>query len=589
MTVLDHITCPEDLRRLPRRQLPRLAQQIRELILETVLGTGGHLGPNLGVVELTIALHRVFESPRDTILFDTGHQSYVHKILTGRRADFARDLRRPGGLSGYPSRTESVHDVIENSHASTALGYADGIAKARALQGDSDRSVVAVVGDGALTGGMAYEALNNIGAAARSVIIVLNDNGHSYSPTAGAIAAHLGLLRERDPDDTTPTVFDQLGLSYLGPIDGHDIAAVETVLRRARDAARPVIVHTVTDKGRGYGPACADAERLHTVGPHANSGGKPAWTAVFGEELVEISYRRGDIVATTAAMPGPTGLARFAEHFPDRCYDVGIAEQHALASAAGLATAGLHPVVAVYSTFLNRAFDQLLLDIGLHRLPVTLVLDRAGITGPDGPSHHGMWDLTLLATVPGLRAAAPRDATRLRELLWEAVDHEAGPTAVRFPKASVGQDIPAVERHNGLDLLYRAPRRDVLLIGVGPLAAECLDAAHRLAESGIAADVVDPRWVLPIPDALIGLCLRHRLVVVAEDNTGAGAVAAALGRALTEAGSPVPVRGLGLPQEFLRHGNRADLLAEAGLTGTGIADTVRQAHLELVDRQEVTS
>ncbi len=589
MTELEHITCPEDLRRLSPRQLPRLAEQIRELILDTLADTGGHLGPNLGVVELTIALHRVFESPRDTVLFDTGHQAYAHKILTGRREEFARGLRRPGGLSGYPSRAESVHDVIENSHASTALSYADGIAKAHAVQGDTDRAVVAVIGDGALTGGMAYEALNNIGAGARPVVVVLNDNGHSYSPTAGSIAAHLRGLRERRPDDPTPTVFDQLGVTYLGPIDGHDIDALESVLRKARDAAHPVVVHAVTVKGRGYEPACADAERMHTVGPSGRSGGKPAWTNVFGDELVEIGCRRGDIVAVTAAMPGPTGLSRFAERFPDRCFDVGIAEQHALTSAAGMATAGLHPVVAIYSTFLNRAFDQLLLDVGLHRLPVTLVLDRAGITGPDGPSHHGMWDLTLLATVPGLRVAAPRDASRLRELLWEAVGHEAGPTAVRYPKASVGPDIPAVERYNGLDLLYRAPHRDVLLVGVGPLAAECLRAAGHLAEFGIAASVVDPRWVLPIPAALVGACLRHRLVVVAEDNTGSGAVAAALRRALTEAGSAVPVLGLGLPHRFLCHGERADLLAEAGLTGAGITHAVRRAQLELVDRQEVSS
>ncbi|WP_286014092.1 MULTISPECIES: 1-deoxy-D-xylulose-5-phosphate synthase [Nocardia] len=592
MTVLKRIGCPEDLRQLSRHELPALAAEIRELIIETVLRTGGHLGSNLGVVELTIALHRVFRSPRDTVLFDTGHQSYAHKILTGRRPDFTVDLRRSRGLSGYPSRAESAHDVIENSHASTALGYADGIAKARALQGEPGRAVVAVIGDGALTGGMAYEALNNIGAAARPVIVVLNDNGHSYAPTAGAIAAHLARLRERTPGDPTPTVFDQLGLAYLGPIDGHDIPALEAALRRARDAGCPVVVHTVTVKGLGHAPARLDAERMHTTGPRPRPGAeraKPSWTSVFGDELVEIGRHRTDVTAITAAMAGPTGLTRFAEHFPDRCFDVGIAEQHALACAAGLATAGTHPVVAVYSTFLNRAFDQLLLDIGLHRLPVTVVLDRAGVTGPDGPSHHGMWDLTLLATVPRLRVAAPRDAARLRELLWEAVDYDDGPTALRFPKASVGPDIPAAERHNGLDLLYRAPRREVLLIGIGALAAACLDAAHRLAELGIAADVIDPRWVLPVPEALIGACLRHRLIVVAEDNTGAGAVAAALSRALIEAGSPLPVCGLGLPHRFLRHGDRAELLAEAGLTGTGIAEAAHRAHRELVERQEVAS
>ncbi|MBB5917441.1 1-deoxy-D-xylulose-5-phosphate synthase [Nocardia transvalensis] len=583
---LADIDGPDDLRGLPASRLPVLAAQIRRLILDTVRAGGGHLGPNLGVVELTIALHRVFRSPHDTLLFDTGHQAYVHKILTGRREAFARSLRRSGGLSGYPSRAESGHDVIENSHASTALSYADGIAKAYALQGVHDRSVVAVVGDGALTGGMAHEALNNIGAAPeRPVIVLLNDNGHSYSPTAGAVAAHLERLRAGESG--SPTVFEQFGLAYLGPVDGHDVAAIESALCRARDLRRPVVVHVVTVKGQGYGPACVDPERMHTAGPPPRPGTRAvSWTEVFAGELTALGERRPEVAAVTAAMPGPTGLARFADRFPGRCFDVGIAEQHAVASAAGLATAGLHPVVAVYATFLNRAFDQVLLDVALHRLPVTFVLDRAGVTGPDGPSHHGMWDLTLLATVPGMRVAAPRDATRLRDLLGEAIAWDGGPTALRFPKAAVGEDIPAEQRIDGVDVLYRGAHRDVLLVAVGPLAAACVEAARALAAAGIAVTVVDPRWVLPIPDLLVGATLRHRLVVVAEDDVGTGAVAATLGRALTAAGSRIPVRGLGLPHRFLEHGTRADILAAAGLTADGIARAVRSARTELTDAGE---
>ncbi|WP_225729601.1 MULTISPECIES: 1-deoxy-D-xylulose-5-phosphate synthase [unclassified Nocardia] len=574
---LGRVDCPEDLRRLPADLLPALADRIRELIIDTVLGAGGHLGPNLGVVELTIALHRVFESPRETILFDIGHQAYAHKILTGRRDGFVRGLRRPGGLSGYPSRNESAHDVIENSHASAALGYADGIAKARALQGCRDRAVVAVVGDGALTGGMAYEALNNIGAAPhRPVIVVLNDNGLSYSPTTGAIADHLARLR--DGRAVGPNLFEQLGFAYLGPVDGHDIGALESALRRAKRLGGPALVHAVTVKGKGYPPARADAERMHSTGARGGSAAKSvAWTDIFADELVRIGAERADVVAITAAMPEPTGLARFAERFPQRCYDVGIAEQHAVASAAGLATAGLHPVVAIYSTFLNRAFDQLLLDVALHRLPVTLVLDRAGVTGPDGPSHHGMWDLSLFATVPGIRVAAPRDAARLRELVGEAIADWRGPTAVRFPKASVGHDIPALERDGGLDVLHRADGRDVLLVAIGPLAGPCLDVAARLRELGIDASVVDPRWVLPISERLVAAAGCHRLVVVAEDNTRAGGIGAALTRALAEAGQRVPVHALGLPHRFLEQGNRSELLAAAGLTPGSILSAVLSA------------
>ncbi|KZM72629.1 1-deoxy-D-xylulose-5-phosphate synthase [Nocardia terpenica] len=593
-SLLPLVSSPEELQLLPIDQLPQLAAAIRALLLETVLRMGGHLGPNLGVVELTIALHRVFDSPRDILLFDTGHQTYVHKILTGRGRSFARSLRQPGGLSGYPNRHESRHDVIENSHASTALSYADGIAKACALQEEHDRAVVAVVGDGALTGGLAFEALNNIGAAPqRPVIVVLNDNGHSYSPTAGALAAHLHRLRtDRPTGPAAPalsTVFEHLGLNYLGPVDGHDFTALEAALRRAHAMRRPVVVHVVTIKGQGYPPACADPERMHTTGARKAPDTRPpprAWTEVFADVLVELGSRRTDVVAITAAMPGPTGLVRFAQRFPQRCFDVGIAEQHAVASAAGLATAGMHPVVAVYSTFLNRAFDQVLLDVALHRLPVTFVLDRAGVTGPDGPSHHGMWDLTLLNAVPGLRVAAPRDATSLRELLGEAVADGSGPTAVRFPKASVGPDTAALERLQGIDVLHRDRRRDVLLVGVGPLAGECVQAARRLGEHDLGVTVIDPRWVLPVSDLLIGACLRYQLIVVAEDNTVAGGVATALQRALTDTGARIPVRGLGLAHRFLAHGGRAAILAEAGLTGPGIAESVLSAYHELVHEQE---
>lgn len=622
---LRDIDSPERLRALPAAQLPVLAAQLRALIIDTVLNVGGHLGPNLGVVELTIALHRVFRSPRDTLLFDTGHQAYVHKILTGRRAEFAATLRRPGGVSGYPSRAESGHDVIENSHASTALGYADGIAKARALLGESDRAVVAVVGDGSLTGGMAYEALNNIGAARRPVVVVLNDNGHSYSPTAGAIAAHLAALRAAPttPNPLSRNLFEHLGFDYLGPVDGHDCTALESALRQAKRLNRPVVVHTMTIKGLGYEPACTDPERMHTTGPvpvAERAGGRVsapsataergyerpvagaksaadrgpvrggaavpnvvapeprprrrAWTEVFAEEIVRIGEARTDIVAITAAMPGPTGLGEFARRFPDRCFDVGIAEQHAVVSAAGLAMAGMHPVVAIYATFLNRAFDQVLFDVAMHRLPVTFVLDRAGITGPDGASHHGMWDLDMLAGVPGMRVAAPRDAARLRELLAEAVADESGPTALRYPKATVGEDIPAVERWSGLDVLRRAEHPDVLLVAVGPLAGVCLEAAAMLAAAGVQATVVDPRWVLPVAERLTELCAGHDLVLTVEDGTRRGGAGPALAEALSDQGIAVPVRRLALPHRFLPHGERGPLLAESGLTTTEIVHTV---------------
>ncbi|MCX5104449.1 1-deoxy-D-xylulose-5-phosphate synthase [Streptomyces sp. NBC_00264] len=618
MTILESIRGPHDLKALNEAQLDELARDIRQFLIQAVARTGGHLGPNLGVVELSIALHRAFDSPVDRILWDTGHQSYVHKLLTGRQ-DFSK-LRGKGGLSGYPSREESAHDVIENSHASTVLGWADGLAKAHQVLERSDH-VVAVIGDGALTGGMAWEALNNIAAARdRPLIIVVNDNERSYGPTTGGLADHLATLRTTDGYERflswgkdvlqqTPVIgqplyeslhgakkgfkdafapqgmFEDLGLKYLGPIDGHDIAAVESALRRAKRFHGPVLVHCLTEKGRGYPPALRDeADRFHTVGamdpltcaPLAPAGG-PSWTSVFGDEIARIGAERPDVVAITAAMLHPVGLTKFAEAFPDRVWDVGIAEQHAAVSAAGLATGGLHPVVAVYATFLNRAFDQLLMDVALHRCGVTFVLDRAGVTGPDGPSHNGMWDMSLLQVVPGLRIAAPRDADQLRAQLREAVDIDDAPTVIRFPKESVGEPVPAVGRIGSMDVLHRADDADVLLVAVGVLAPVCLKAADLLAGARIRCTVVDPRWVKPVDEALPLLAGRHRLVAVVEDNSRAGGVGSAVGQALRDAGVDVPLRTFGIPEQFLAHGKRAEVLADIGLTPVEIAGRISAA------------
>ncbi|WP_326741316.1 1-deoxy-D-xylulose-5-phosphate synthase [Streptomyces sp. NBC_01768] len=618
MTILESIRGPHDLKALNEAQLDELARDIRQFLIQAVARTGGHLGPNLGVVELSIALHRAFDSPVDRILWDTGHQSYVHKLLTGRQ-DFSK-LRGKGGLSGYPSREESAHDVIENSHASTVLGWADGLAKAHQVLERSDH-VVAVIGDGALTGGMAWEALNNIAAARdRPLIIVVNDNERSYGPTTGGLADHLATLRTTDGYERflswgkdvlqqTPVIgqplyeslhgakkgfkdafapqgmFEDLGLKYLGPIDGHDIAAVESALRRAKRFHGPVLVHCLTEKGRGYPPALRDeADRFHTVGamdpltcaPLAPAGG-PSWTSVFGDEIARIGAERPDVVAITAAMLHPVGLTKFAEAFPDRVWDVGIAEQHAAVSAAGLATGGLHPVVAVYATFLNRAFDQLLMDVALHRCGVTFVLDRAGVTGPDGPSHNGMWDMSLLQVVPGLRIAAPRDADQLRAQLREAVDIDDAPTVIRFPKESVGEPVPAVGRIGSMDVLHRADDADVLLVAVGVLAPVCLKAADLLAGARIRCTVVDPRWVKPVDEALPPLAGRHRLVAVVEDNSRAGGVGSAVGQALRDAGVDVPLRTFGIPEQFLAHGKRAEVLADIGLTPVEIAGRISAA------------
>ncbi|MCQ4083064.1 1-deoxy-D-xylulose-5-phosphate synthase [Streptomyces sp. RB6PN25] len=630
MALLTRIKGPRDLDRLNQEQLVELAGEIRSFLVDAVSKTGGHLGPNLGVVELTIALHRVFRSPRDKVLFDTGHQCYVHKLLTGRQ-DFSK-LKKKGGLSGYPSRAESEHDVIENSHASTVLGWADGLAKANEVLGRTDH-VVAVIGDGALTGGMAWEALNNIAAAKdRPLVIVVNDNERSYAPTIGGLANHLATLRTTDGYERflargkemlerTPVIgqplyetlhgakkglkdfiapqgmFEDLGLKYVGPIDGHDIAAVESALQRAKRFGGPVIVHCLTQKGRGYQPAEQDeADRFHGIGPiHPDTGlpissGGADWTSVFGEEMVKLGHEREDIVAITAAMLQPVGLEGFAKAFPDRVYDVGIAEQHAAVSAAGLATGGLHPVVAVYATFLNRAFDQVLMDVALHKCGVTFVLDRSGVTGSDGASHNGMWDMSILQVVPGLRIAAPRDAEQVRLQLREAIEVDDAPTVVRYSKGTVGPSVEAVGRIGGMDVLRHptesTDRPDVLLVSVGALAPMCLEAAELLDAQGISSTVVDPRWVKPVDEALPGLAAQHRVVVTVEDNGRAGGVGSAVSQALRDAGVDVPLRDFGIPQRFLDHASRKEVLAEIGLTAPAIARQVTGLVARLEGRYE---
>ncbi|MDC0768709.1 1-deoxy-D-xylulose-5-phosphate synthase [Streptomyces sp. HD] len=582
------------LRALPVQELAELAGQIRAFLIEKVCAGGGHLGPNLGVVELTLALHRVFDSPRDSLVFDTGHQAYVHKLLTGRGEDFDT-LRQAGGLSGYPSRSESQHDLVENSHASTALSYADGLAKARQLAGEQERAVVAVIGDGAMTGGLAFEALNNLGAAKdRPVIVVVNDNGRSYAPTAGALAAHLEQLRADGGRGACRNLFTDLGFAYFGPVDGHDTTELEDTLRRARALRRPVVVHVVTVKGRGYAPAEQDeADRLHAVGAVDPATGRPlpstpgasgtpaspvlpSWTSAFSESLLELAEQRADVVALTAAMLRPTGLRAMQERFPERVFDVGIAEQHAVTSAAGLAMGGFRPVVAVYATFLSRAFDQVLMDVALHRLPVTFVLDRAGVTGPDGPSHHGMWDLSVFSAVPGLRIAAPRDTARLKELLAESVAYADGPTLVRFPRGRSPDDLPALERGAAGDVLFRARSgsRDVLLVAAGPMAHRACEAAAELAEFGIGATVIDPRWVLPVSRSLADLAAGYRLVITVEDGLRYGGVGTALLETLGECAATVPVVRLGLPRTFIEHGERERLLERAGLSAKAITNAV---------------
>ena len=609
---LESIAAPSDLAKLSYPALNELSLEIREFLIEKVSKSGGHLGPNLGVVELTIAIHRVFESPKDTIIFDTGHQSYVHKLLTGRISGFDK-LRQRGGVSGYPNRAESEHDVVENSHASTALSWSDGVARGNLIKGDLDKTVVCVVGDGALTGGMSWEALNNIASSDDlKLVIVVNDNERSYSPTIGGLATYLSTLRttsgyEKFLDwgkgvlEKTPVVggpiyetlhgvkkgikdivapqgmFEDLGLKYVGPIDGHDIEAMENALEQAKNFGAPVLVHVITEKGRGHAPAINDAaEKFHAVGIVSPETGVPVaknapnWTSVFSDEICEIGTKRKDVVAITAAMLGPTGLDKFAEKFPKRAFDVGIAEQHAATSAAGLAFTGLHPVVAIYSTFLNRAFDQLLLDVALHKAGVTFVLDRAGITGDDGPSHHGIWDLALTGIVPTLHVAAPRDGAILRETLNEAMNISDAPSLIRFPKGPVGADIPAFERRDGIDVLYRGESADVLLVSVGAMAKICVEAASQAYREGVGVTVIDPRWVKPLPQSLLTMAQRYKSVVVVEDGIRHGGIASTISEMFRDAEISVPIHSIGVPLEFIEHSKRGEIMSDLGITAQNI-------------------
>lgn len=630
MSLLKAIKKPSDLRALSLEQLHDLAEEIRTFLIDNVARTGGHLGPNLGVVELTIGIHRVFDSPTDSIVFDTGHQSYVHKLLTGRQ-NF-ETLRQQEGLSGYPDRAESEHDIVESSHASSSLSWVDGISRANKLTGRSDSYAVGLVGDGALTGGMVWEAVNNIAADKdRKAIIVVNDNGRSYAPTIGGLADQLfGLRQQLDKFRTHPAyenamdklkdrlkdsgpvgkftykslhatkkgikdwwapqgLFEDLGLKYIGPIDGHNQAAVEEALQQAKQYGGPVLVHALTEKGHGYAPALADeADQFHAVGVIDPATGKPvskpsaqSWTSVFGEEIAKVANERDDIVAITGAMLQPVGLKKMSEEHPERVIDVGIAEQHAMTTAAGLAFGGLHPVVCVYATFLNRAFDQLLMDVALHKAGVTIVLDRAGVTGPDGASHHGMWDMALTQIVPNLHLAAPRDADRLREELREALEISDAPSVVRFSKGSVGEPIEAVDRlPDGVDVLARLGDRsapDVLIVSVGAMSELSLDVAQRLNSQGVSVTVVDPRWVLPMPTSVISLAARHRIVVCIEDGVRAGGVGSRLRTEMRAAGVDTALNEVGLPTEFLAHGTRDEVLDRVGLTAQQVArDTLAQ-------------
>ncbi|MDD9152990.1 1-deoxy-D-xylulose-5-phosphate synthase [Plantibacter flavus] len=621
MTVLDQVNGPRDLDGLSEAELVELAGDIRAFLIANVSKTGGHLGPNLGVVELTIAMHRVFDSPTDPMVFDTGHQSYVHKLLTGRQ-EFS-GLRTRGGLAGYPQRSESEHDIVESSHASSSLSWADGISRAFQMTGQDERHVVAVVGDGALTGGMTWEALNNISDDnTRRLVIIVNDNGRSYAPTIGGMARFLSGVRTRrsyrDLRERSQRAFNLLGgpgralyrgvrggahgflsrltnnealysnldIKYIGPVDGHDIHAMEEALTQAKHYGAPVIVHAITEKGRGFQPARDDdADQFHAVGvidpetgEPVGAAARPSWTAVFSEEMLAVAEADDRVVAITAAMLRPVGLHAFAERFPERVHDVGIAEQHAFTSAAGLAFGGLHPVVAVYATFVNRAFDQLLMDVALHRAGVTVVLDRAGVTGPDGPSHHGIWDLAILQVVPRIRIAAPRDGERLREELREAVSIDDAPTVIRFPKGSAPAELPAVERlHDGVDVLRTTEQPDVLIVAVGPMAPIAIDVADRLAQQGIGATVVDPRWVVPVAESLVELAAAHRLVITIEDGIRVGGIGTRIRQTLREAGVDTAVDELGVPDEFIDHASREQILEDAGLTAQQIArDVVAQ-------------
>jgi 1-deoxy-D-xylulose-5-phosphate synthase len=613
--LLDDIKSPADIRDLNQDQLQQLAVEIRTFLVERISETGGHLSPNLGVVELTLAIHRVFDSPRDAVVWDTGHQAYVHKLLTGRSQDF-KSLRQAGGLSGYPSRAESVHDLVENSHASTSLSYALGIAEARLRKGVKG-TVIAVIGDGALTGGMAYEALNQIAhLQPPNLVVIINDNGRSYAPTVGGLAQHLSQLR-LDPryekiketvahglEDVVgrtgreaayrmkqglkqlvapSTVFESLGLKYAGPVDGHDTAALEQILRRATRIKAPVIVHVVTEKGRGYGPALEDEiDKLHGVPVFDPQNGRPrrvelTYTDVFGEALLLAAARRPEVCAITAAMASSTGLMDFAKEFPERFFDVGICEQHAVTFAAGLAMSGMRPVVCIYSTFLQRAFDQAVMDVCLHKLPVVFVLDRAGVTGQDGSSHHGVFDLSYLRLIPNLKIAAPSDATELCALLETALSVD-GPVAIRYPKDTVPStpDLPVEPIPVGR---WEEVRKggDGAILAIGRMVEVARSAAEQLSEEGIDCSVINARWLKPVDPRLTGVwARRYPFLLTVEDNVGSGGFGAAVMEALAPSGLAGKVRPLALPDRFLAHGKPGAILKEHGLDADGIAEAVRR-------------
>jgi 1-deoxy-D-xylulose-5-phosphate synthase len=617
MTLLDGINGPRDLDSLSQSQLVDLCHEIREHLVQSVAKTGGHLGPNLGVVETTVALHRVFNSPQDPIIFDTGHQSYIHKILTGRK-DLS-SLRVKGGIAGYPQRSESEHDVVESSHASSSLSWADGIAKAFKISGQNDRFVVALLGDGSLTGGMTWEALNNITHENdRKLVIVVNDNGRSYAPTIGGLAKHLtnirtdktykklyrlskkvfysfgsigrmifnaarGAGRSALESMAPASMFPNLDIKYIGPVDGHDIIALEHAFKQAKNYSSPVIVHVITQKGKGFDPAMLhEDDQFHavgkidpTTGESLEISGGTSWTNIFRDEIVAIADERDDIVGITGAMMIPVGLDSFASKYPDRVFDVGIAEQHAVTAAAGMAFGGMHPVVAVYATFINRAFDQVLMDVALHRAGVTFVLDRAGVTGPDGASHHGMWDLSILQIVPSIQIAAPRDADRLREELREAVAVSDAPTVLRFPKGVASTSIEAIKRSkDGVDYLFESSAKDVLIVAIGTMATMALKSAELLKAQGIGCTVIDPRWVVPVPKTVLSEAAKHRLVVTIEDGVKVGGIGTRIRQDMRAAQIDTALNEVGLPDEFLEHASRDEILDRVGLTAKQITHDI---------------
>ena len=613
---IEQIKSPADLRALDNDQLQELSVEIREFLVEAVSRTGGHLGSNLGAVELTLAVHRVFESPRDVILWDTGHQSYVHKIITGRSQEFTT-LRQRHGLSGYPSAAESEHDVVENSHASTSLSWASGLAAGFELTGHEHRQVVAIIGDGSMTGGMAFEALNNLGHYGQRAVIVLNDNGRSYAPTVSRLATVMSRLRQspnylKGRQAVTsildrlplghevkrglsgaaaamremwepPAFFETLGVRYLGPIDGHDIEALESALRDASSYEEgPIVVHVLTDKGRGYAPAEEDHEKhLHDIGSfdpltgNSSSKGGNTFTSEFSRVLMDIADRRDDVVAITAAMPGSTGLIPFQQRYPERFFDTGIAEQHALTSAAGMARAGLRPFVAVYSTFLARGFDQVMYDIGLHSLPVVICVDRAGVTGPDGSSHHGVHDIAMYARVPGMTIFAPSSLQELPVMLNQALEIDDGPVAIRWPRGNatesedVGEGMNARLVHEG---------KDVAILAAGKMLSAANTAVNLLAEEGVVAALWDPRILKPVDQEMIRSVIDFPLVVTIEDGTRLGGFGSLVADILQRRSGSVPrLLQLGTPDDYLPHGTDSELHSELGLDASGIASQIIKA------------